>query len=93
MPTEPVIRAALDAAAVELVAQGFEAVLPGALAEWRKQPASPEARKQTAAAVAGFLRALAASGSVRLPGDDGLLLAYLPASLAAAVEAAAKGDA
>lgn len=51
-------KAALDAAAVALVAEGVEAILPGRREEWLKQPPTTEARHQAAIAIAAFLRAL-----------------------------------
>lgn len=55
------IKAALDAAAVILVAEGMQSLMPeepNIRDYWIKQPATPEARRQVAAAIAAFLRAL-----------------------------------
>ncbi|CAB4157034.1 hypothetical protein UFOVP747_37 [uncultured Caudovirales phage] len=54
------IKAALDAAAVALVAEGVEAILPGQgrREEWLEQPPTTEARRQAAVTIAAFLRVL-----------------------------------
>lgn len=93
--TDP-IKAALDAAAVMLVAEGMQSLMPeepNIRDHWIKQPATREARRQVAAAIAAFLRALPAiEVDLQTGGTVGFWSRRVALFAAAAVEEAARHD-